>query len=405
LTLLNNVIYVSCLRCSFCVGLAIKDEPFGLHLHSSGDNDSPGWDSIDKIPTEQQRTSFMQCLQLYNDPASPTVFFTYCQPYQMQAVKECMEAFGYIHGHPMYFYKVGQNAGGLKQFIYAVDTGFIAYRPSRDKVAWLGPANPLQRHNIIFVPNMKDKRLTSSDGKTVNRTEKHPLCTRALCARFCKKGDWVLVAGSGAGGDVEGALGAGCNVVAIEKDSFQFQHCNDRVFRLFNDEVDKIANLPPLFTKADDDEDYGHNMMGLSSHFGQARVDASHASDDEEVAMELDFSAAVDNKVHSCGECLDTYSGTDAKACGYGDCGTVVHLNDDCIKAACKSCNSVFCSANHEQLHLCPKAIEQAIQPDKTAPSGPPKPPTGPPKPPKPATYSGSEFPHASTGNVKMLKK
>jgi hypothetical protein len=347
--------------------MVVKDEPFGIGLHSGGDEAGDGWDAADKVPTKQERTSFMQCLQLYNDRKSPTVFFTYCRPYEMQAIKEIMEDFGYKSGHPMYIYKVGQNAGGLKQFIFAVDTGFIAYRPSKDKVQWCGPQNPLQRHNMIFVPNMKDKRLKAQDGTIVNKTEKHPLVTRALCARFCKKGDYVLIAGTGAGGDVEGALAAGCNVVGIEKDAYQFSQTNDRVFKLFTSELNKIACVVPLFTDDQDDTETMFNMMGLRSHFGASPLEMEE-DPDEDTAKKLEFDGDTgDSKSVQCGVCLTDFNSDDGRVCTLVHCETLLHLQKSCIKFTCETCLGPFCSANHKTIHSCAKAAKKAPKPADSA--------------------------------------
>jgi hypothetical protein len=342
----------------------------------------------------------MQNLQLYNDKDYPTVFLTYCQPYEMGNIKVIMDKFGYLSGHPIFFYKVGQNAGGLKQFIYAVDCAFVAYRPARDKVQWLGPQNPLQRHNIIFVPNMKDKRLVDADGELVNKTEKHPLCTRTICARFCKQGDNVLVLGSGAGGDVEGALGAGCNVVAIEKNAFQFTQCNQRVFRLFHEDIDKILKLPSLHGDDDDNKDSGYNMMGLASKFGPQDTGDADADDDDNVAQKLDFKEEPAAGQPTCGICMDVFSKADSKMCGNASCDTMLHDQKTCLKFTCDKCDLSFCIRNHLTLHMCQKGREKAPDAPKSDKKDDPDTPKSSVSPGSAATQKGHAICYYSIMNL-----
>ena len=79
------------------------------------------------------------------------------------------------------------------------------------------PADPLQRHNIIIGPKM-GKRAVDVDEKEINVCEKPAYLSEWILRKLTKPGDTVVVAGFGAGGDLRGALNAGCNVLAIEQD-------------------------------------------------------------------------------------------------------------------------------------------------------------------------------------------
>ena len=59
-------------------------------------------------------------------------------------------------------------------------------------------------------------------GEPINIHEKPDWLAEALLSQYSRPGQWVVVAGVGAGADVRGALNAGLNYVAIENDQDQF---------------------------------------------------------------------------------------------------------------------------------------------------------------------------------------
>ena len=59
-------------------------------------------------------------------------------------------------------------------------------------------------------------------GAPINIHEKPDWLAEALLSQYTRPGQWIVVGGFGAGGDVRGALNAGLNVVAIENDPDQF---------------------------------------------------------------------------------------------------------------------------------------------------------------------------------------
>jgi len=61
-----------------------------------------------------------------------------------------------------------------------------------------------------------------------------------LLKNHTNPGDWVLVVGAGAGGEVLGAIAAGLNVVAVERDPRQFKALKGRLNQLV---VENEANL------------------------------------------------------------------------------------------------------------------------------------------------------------------
>ena len=99
--------------------------------------------------------------------------------------------------------------------------GTIAFMPDRTKCHWNMGNDPRERHNFIEHPAVTTY-LKHPDGTVVNACQKPPELSRWFVGNHIKPGSNVLVIGAGAGGDVFGALEAGANVVAIEKDHQQF---------------------------------------------------------------------------------------------------------------------------------------------------------------------------------------
>ena len=74
--------------------------------------------------------------------------------------------------------------------------------------------------------------------------EKPEYVAKWILRRLTKPGDTVIIAGFGAGGDVRGALNAGCNVYAIEQDLKQF-NATKRMMPLFTLKPDLSMVITP----------------------------------------------------------------------------------------------------------------------------------------------------------------
>ena len=125
--------------------------------------------------------------------------------------------------HKIFWYKENQNVEGNKdQFTLAVEELLVGRMKTTDKTlnTCQLPNNPVERHNIITGPTLHTYK-KNEKGEKINMHEKPKYLATWLCETFTKPGDWVLVIGAGAGGEVFGALDGMCNVVAIEKDPEQ----------------------------------------------------------------------------------------------------------------------------------------------------------------------------------------
>jgi hypothetical protein len=205
----------------------IKDPPFGQKLHNL--DSGKKWDELKPTPKHRQ-----DCFTYFSlmQQAPACVWLEYCPAQQTHEVAAALELDGWKDAHEMYFWKSDQNMTGMYQYIWSVDPAMIAYKPTMNKVPWVGEPNPLTRQNLVVSRGMMKKRLTDVQGNPVNKTEKNPMNARVICNRHTKPGDNVLVLGTGAGGDVEGALVSGCSVVGVESDKLQFDACNHRIREL-----------------------------------------------------------------------------------------------------------------------------------------------------------------------------
>ena len=126
------------------------------------------------------------------------------------------------HMTPFFWHKTAHlTQTAVSSYTQSVECGTIAFKPSRDKCAWNASKDPRNRHNFIETPSVTTY-LKDTNGEVINPCQKPPAISRWLVGNHCMPGSTVLVCGAGALGDVEGAVDAGCHVIAVEKDKHQF---------------------------------------------------------------------------------------------------------------------------------------------------------------------------------------
>ena len=143
----------------------------------------------------------------------------------VRALLESQDA-GYTNVQALFWYKPDMNVvGPVYKRTPAVEVCLIALK---GRVGDFGPQfnlskDPVQRHNHIMGPSKRvlTKRI-GGDGEPINIHEKPDWLAEALLSQYTRPGQWIVVGGFGAGGDVRGALNAGLNVVAVENDPDQF---------------------------------------------------------------------------------------------------------------------------------------------------------------------------------------
>ena len=107
------------------------------------------------------------------------------------------------------------------QYTSSVEVMTIGFIPNNERCSVKLDKDPKLRMNFIECPAI-DQKSVDNDGTVVNPCEKPPEIMKWICENHCMPGQYVLIIGSGANGDVKGAILAGCNVVAVESDKRQF---------------------------------------------------------------------------------------------------------------------------------------------------------------------------------------
>ena len=191
------------------------DPPYGLNIAE--------WD--DAPLTEDALYSLFRGFLFLRKEQTLVTVVMWCSPFELALVKKVMMDLNFKYIQVLTWYKSGYNqvSGPACTFLPATEMAIIGFQGNPSTAAqYLNmPADPLQRHNVIIGPKM-GKRAIDAEGKEINQTEKPMYLSEWILRKLTKPGDTVVVAGFGAGGDLRGALNAGCNVFGIEKDIRQF---------------------------------------------------------------------------------------------------------------------------------------------------------------------------------------
>ena len=162
----------------------------------------------------------------YATKAAVWTIILWCEIGQVGEIRALLETpdIGYQNVQTFFWYKPDMNVvGPVFKRTPAVEVCLIGHRGPTNGYAtqFSLSKNPVERQNIIMGPS---KRVLSKNaqGKAINIHEKPDWLAEAILAQYTKPGQWIVVGGFGAGGEVRGALNAGLNVVAIENDPEQY---------------------------------------------------------------------------------------------------------------------------------------------------------------------------------------
>ena len=190
------------------------------------------WDQ--EVDTEEEMTTLLKGFTYVTTAPLYTVVM-WVELGQVGMVRRVLEAQGYVHIQCLHWYKSDQNmVGPVARMTSAVEVCVVAHKGEILKAGeqFSLSKDPVQRHNHIIGPC---NRRYSKDGNgfTINAYEKPNYLAAELCRKYAKPGQWGVVAGFGAGGDVRGAIDSGLHLVAIEKDPNQFRAtvANMRVYK------------------------------------------------------------------------------------------------------------------------------------------------------------------------------
>ena len=190
------------------------------------------WDV--QITQEFLDTFFRQLTATKSSESS--IVILYHKPADTQLVLTALTKTAYSQASHFFWHKTGHSSPTPQSsYTSTVEMGTMAFQPDRTKCNWNLGADPRGRHNFIECPAVTTY-LKHADGSIVNPCQKPPELSQWLVSNHIKPGTNVLVIGAGAGGDVLGALEAGADVVAIEKDHRQFVTLGAELCRLAAEE-------------------------------------------------------------------------------------------------------------------------------------------------------------------------
>ena len=164
--------------------------------------------------------------------ADSTVLMLWHKPADTQLILDALAKSSYVQPNHFYWHKqLHTSPTQVSSYTSSCEMGTMAYTPDRTKVNWNMGTDPRKRHNFIETPAVTTY-LKDSQGAVVNPCQKPPQLAEWMVSNHIKPQSNVLVIGAGAGGDVIGAVEAGANVVAIEKDHKQFLALGAELVRL-----------------------------------------------------------------------------------------------------------------------------------------------------------------------------
>ena len=206
-------------------GVLYCDAPYG---HGVAD-----WDAA--APTEDALRDLIRGFLFLKGTQQLVSVVLWTNPFQLGIVKKVLEEQSFKHIQILTWYKQSFNMVTAPPCIFlpTTEVAVIAFHGNVNVASqYLNmPPDPLERHNILIGPKM-GKRAVDNEGKDVNLCEKPDYVAEWILRKLTKPGDNVIIAGFGAGGDLRGALNAGCNVFAIEQDERQF-NATKRMMPLF----------------------------------------------------------------------------------------------------------------------------------------------------------------------------
>ncbi len=189
--------------------------PYGLG-HEPWDTQAPSSDLLSKM---------LKSWDAICEAGQNRVIFLCCMWTQTHHPVEALGKEGYEDIQCITWYKEDMNlVGNPESLVPSTEIIIMARKRSADNakpISFLSP-DPTKRHNVIVGPKLSNPR-KYPNGHRVNQHEKPEYLARELLRLFCMPGQWVVVVGSGSGGDVRGALRAGMKVVAIDTDEKQIE--------------------------------------------------------------------------------------------------------------------------------------------------------------------------------------
>ena len=194
----------------------------------------------DEQVTEEDVTNILKQVDCVNTEPD-YVFAVWHKPEDTKMWRDAMEERGLKQFTSFYWHKSNHSTPqNVRSYTSSVEMGTLAICGNPMRVGWNMSKDPRQRHNFIEYPPVTKYHVDADDNK-INPCQKPPAVNQWLISNHCGTGATVLNIGSGAGGEVFGAMISGCNVVGVEKDERQFRSLQAVIVNV----ADQYVKVPP----------------------------------------------------------------------------------------------------------------------------------------------------------------
>ena len=191
------------------VGGVIIDQPYGL-----------GREEWDKAWSAEEVTQLFKQMDACTQNDKYWVAM-YSNHWLLGQTMSCMEKHGFLNVSYLVWWKNNFNIDNAPHLVFATEFVVMGWRSGvKGTPSFLDP-NPSKRHNMII--GHQQRHFHMKNGQAINPYQKPVYLAYSICKTFSDPASTIVVVGSGAGGDIEGAVAAGMSVIAFEKDRFQHE--------------------------------------------------------------------------------------------------------------------------------------------------------------------------------------
>ena len=160
----------------------------------------------------------------------------YCNHLILSDTVRELTVHGYQNVSVFVWWKNNFNLESAMHVLFATEFVVMGWRRGTSGMPCHLDPNPTRRHNV-FVGSQQRNFHRDSAGNIVNPYQKPAYLAYNMCKAFCEPHDTIVIVGSGAGGDIEGAVAAKMNVVAFEIDEKQYR-CTEGVWRKYQEKLE-----------------------------------------------------------------------------------------------------------------------------------------------------------------------
>jgi len=148
-----------------------------------------------------------------------------CSVEQVPEVMAKLDHLGYTSVTPIYWHKVNTKKHSKPGWVNVVQVYVQGFSRTGGYKRYVPPESAEDRINVLTGPGpakLTCYKTGANIGCPINPNESPRWLIRKLLAHVMRPGDTVLIAGTGAGGDVLGCVEAGWGCTGVESDAGQF---------------------------------------------------------------------------------------------------------------------------------------------------------------------------------------